>query len=118
MDMGRKVLLVAFFFPMLAFAVAGFIELRSSRKGTEKLRNLIPIILGIAAFGLSFNPQALFGGMTTTPSATLSQVMTVLSAGIAASGLFISYSRRASTVWVAVGGSVLALLWWFNRIAV
>ncbi len=56
--------IVVFFFPLLAFCLAGFIELRSERKGTEKLRNLIPIILGIAAFGLCVNPEVLFGGLT------------------------------------------------------
>ena len=119
MDIGTNVFLIAAFFPVLAFAVAGFIELRSARKGSEKLRNLIPIILGIAAFGFGVKPGVLRGdAWTPTSSETLSHVMTLFSIVIACSGLFISYSRRASAVWIAAGGLLLALFWWFNRVVV
>ena len=114
-DRVKELVLVVFFFPLLAFCLAGFIELRSERNGIEKLRNLIPIILGIAAFGLCWNPQALFE-VTPNSSVILSWVMTMFSAAIACSGVFISYSRRASAVWVASGGLLLTLFWMFNRV--
>jgi len=115
----RKALLVVAFFPVLAFAVAGFIELRSGKRSTEKLRNLIPIILGIAAFGFGVDPQEVLGAAwTPTSSATLAHLLAMFSVVIACSGLFMSYSRRASAISVAAGGLVLALFWWFNRILV
>jgi hypothetical protein len=105
------------FFPLLAFCVAGVNELRSKRSGPEKLRSLIPIILGFAAFGLSLNPQGLLQ-VTPNSSVTLSRVMTMFSAVVACSGVFITYSRRSSAVWVACGGLVLALGWMFERVVV
>ena len=114
MDRVRELVLVVFFFPLLAFCLAGFIELRSKRSGIEKLRNLIPIMLGIAAFGLGVNPSMFH--VTPNMSVTLSRVMTMFSAIIACSGVFISYSRRATAVWVASGGLLLALFWMFNRV--
>src|SRR5437868_5488513 len=111
----KRFVMVAFLFPLLAFCLAGFIELRSRRSRTEKVRSLIPIVLGIAAFGLCLNPEALFE-LTPNSSVDLSRVMTMLSAVIACSGVFISYSRRASAIWVASGGLLLTLFWMFNRV--
>ena len=111
----KQVLIVVFLFPLLAFCLAGFIELRSAPSGAEKFRNLVPIILGIAAFGLCWNPQAMFE-LTPNSSVGLSRVMTMFSAVIACSGVFISYSRRASAIWVASGGLLLTLFWMFNRV--
>jgi len=45
-------------------------------------------------------------------------LMAMFSVVIACSGLFMSYSRRATAIWVAAGGLVLALFWWVNRILV
>lgn len=113
----KHLVLILAFFPLAAFGVAGLTELRSERRTAEKLRNLIPIVLGIAAFALSLNPQGLLH-VTPNSSVTLSRVMTLFSAVIACSGVFITYSRRSSGVWVASGGLLLALFWMFNRILV
>lgn len=113
----KALVLVVAFFPVLAFCIAGLAELRSNRSRAEKLRCLIPIILGIAAFGLSLNPQALLQ-VSPSSSVTLSRVMTMFSAVIACSGVFITYSRRSSAVWIACGGLLLAFFWMFNRIMV
>ncbi len=113
----KELVLILGFFPLMAFCIAGFTELRSTRSAAEKLRNLFPIILGIAAFTLSLNPQGILN-LTPNSSVTLSRVMTVFSAVIACSGVFITYSRRSSGVWVASGGLLLALFWMFNRILV
>ena len=111
----KQVVLVLMFFPLAAFCLAGVIEIRSSRSGIAKVRSLVPIALGIAAFGLLFGPAAWF--IEPAPGAwpTISRVMTIVSAVIASSGVFISYSRRASAIWVACGGLLLALVWMFNR---
>jgi hypothetical protein len=111
----KQVALVAMFFPLLAFGLAGIIEIRSQKTGIEKFRTLIPVLLGVAAFGLLFGPSWL---LDVTPQSfiTLSRAMTLASAVIACSGVFVSFSRRASAVWVACGGLVLAFFWMFNRI--
>jgi hypothetical protein len=111
----KQFVLVAAFLPLVAFCVAGVTELRAQRSGAEKLRSLIPIVLGIAVFGLSLSPQAIFQ-VTPSSSVTLSRVMTMVSAVVACSGVFVSFSRRSSAVWVACGGLVLAFFWMFNRI--
>jgi hypothetical protein len=113
----KQLALILVFVPVVAFCVAGYNELRSSRSAAEKLRNLIPITLGIAAFALSMNPQGLLH-VTPNSSVTLSRVMTLFSAVVACSGVFITYSRRSSAVLVASGGLLLALFWMFNRIIV
>lgn len=111
----KHIAIVALFLPLLAFCVAGVIEVRSNRSVSEKLGSLIPIGLGIAVFGLALNPQWLFQ-VTPSSSVTLSRVMTMISAVIACSGVFVSYSRRASAVWVACGGLLLSFIWMFNRV--
>jgi len=81
------------------------------------VRNLIPVVLGIAAFGLSLNPQGLLH-VTPNSSVTLGRLMTMFSAMIACSGIFITYARRSSAVWISCGGLVLAFSWMFNRVVV
>ena len=113
----KGLLLVVMFFPLVAFVIAGITELRSDRSLGQKLGILLPITLGIAAFVLSFNPQG-FLHVTASSSMTLSRVMTMLCAAIACSGSFILYSRRLSSVLVALGGLVLAFDWMFNQVVV
>ena len=111
----KLLLLVVLFFPLVAFCVAGVGELRATTNAAAKLRSLVPLILGIAVFGISLAPQSVFQ-VTPSSSITLSRVMTMISAIIACSGVFILYSRRSSAVWVACGGLVLAFSWMFNRV--
>jgi hypothetical protein len=63
------------------------------------------------------SPQAIFQ-VTPNSSLTLSRAMTMVSAVIACSGVFVSFSRRSSAVWIACGGLLLAFSWMFNRIVV
>jgi hypothetical protein len=105
------------FFPLLAFGLASVIELRSLRTRVEKVRSLIPVVLGCSAFGLLFVQGRLIS-MTPGASLTISRVMTMVSAVIACSGVFMSYSRKASAVWVACGGLLLTFVWMFNRILI
>lgn len=53
----KLLLAVVMFFPLFAFLIAGVIELRSDRSLAQKLGKLVPVILGLAAFVLFFNPQ-------------------------------------------------------------
>ena len=59
-----------------------------------------------------------WGGMDTNFVSHAAHLMAMFSVVIACSGLFMSYSRRATAIWVAAGGLVLALFWWVNRILV
>jgi len=104
-------------FPLFAFVIAGIIEARSDKSLSQRLGKLVPIILGLAAFVLSLDPQGFFH-VTSSSSLTLSRVMTMLCAVIACSGSFIVYSRRLSSALVALGGLVLAFGWMFNQVVV
>lgn len=109
----KQLALILVFFPLAAFCLAAFAELRSTRSAVDRLRSLIPIILGIVAFALFLSPQVLLH-VTPNSSVVLSRVMTLFSSVIACSGVFITYSRRSSAMWVAFGGLALALFWMFN----
>ncbi|PYV35253.1 MAG: hypothetical protein DMG22_02955 [Acidobacteria bacterium] len=56
----------------------------------------------------------LFFPLAAFCSVWLSRAMTMVSAVIACSGVFLPYSRRATGVWVACGSLMLALLWMFD----
>jgi len=107
--------LVILYLSILAFFIAGGIELASNRSRAEKLRCSIPIILGIASLFLLFEQEPIF---VATPSLyqTFRLVMMIFSAIIACSGVFIIYSRRSSSILVACGGLLLTFLWMFSRI--
>jgi len=100
---------------ILAFFIAGGIELASNRSRAAKLRCSIPIILGIASFFLNFEQYVVYN-LTPSLYETFRLVMTILSAIIACSGLFITYSRRSSTILVACGGLLVTFMWMFSRI--
>lgn len=103
--------------PLFAFLIAGLMEWRSDRSLAQRIGKVVPIILGLAAFVLFFNPQG-FLHVTPSSSVTLSRVMTMVCVLIACSGAFVVYSRRISSMLVALGGLVLAFGWMFNRVVV
>jgi hypothetical protein len=113
----KQLFAVVMFFPLFAFLIAGLMELRSDSSLAQRVGKLVPVILGLAAFVLSFNPQG-FLHATPSSSVTLSRVMTMVCAAIACSGAFMVYSRRISSIFIALGGLVLAFGWMFNRIVV
>jgi hypothetical protein len=100
---------------ILAFFVAGGIELTSKRSRAEKFRCSIPIILGIASLFLNFEQDVVYN-LTPSLYETFRLVMMILSAIIACSGLFITYSRRSSSILVACGGLLVTFMWMFSRI--
>lgn len=111
----KSAVILAMFFPLVAFCVAGLIEWRANNPLTKRLRNLVPVGVGLFAFLISLDPADLFG-LTPSSSLTLSRAMVLVSAAIACSGAFMTYSRRASSVLIACGGLALTLSWIFNRI--
>jgi|SRR6266542_2957665 len=113
--MDKKIGLVVMFFPLFAFVIAAIAEIRF-RGGATLVRVIAPV-LGMAAAVLYLFPHTFFV-LTVNSSAILSSIMTVVSAAIASSGVFVTYSRRSTGVWVAVGGLLLTVLWMGNRVRV
>jgi hypothetical protein len=109
----KQIAIVLAFFPLVAFIIAAVTELRFCTTNLATIRNLIPSVLGIAAFWFLWNPDAVFP-RTVDNWFLLSRVMAIFSAAIACSGVFIPYSRRSTSRWMAGGGLVLALIWVFN----
>jgi hypothetical protein len=111
----KQAVMVIMFFPAVAFCAAAVLEFRSVRQRSTKLVALAVVALGLADFGLLWDP---WGVVRLTPDASvwLSRAMTMLSASIGCSGVFLPYSRRASGVWVACGGLALTCFWMFNRV--
>lgn len=98
-------------FPLFAFCFAAVTELRSDKKRGEKSLSLIPIVLGLVVYGFAWGPLRLFH--VTLPSPLSGRVMALISAFIASSGAFISYSRRSSSILVALGGLEITFIYMF-----
>jgi FtsH-binding integral membrane protein len=110
----RQPVLVALTVSALAFCIAGTTELRSKRDLSEKVRCLIPVALGIAAFGLIL--LTWFFLMTPSSSDILSWVMTIFYLAIATSAAFVRYSRKSTSILMALGGILMAVFWLINRV--
>jgi hypothetical protein len=108
--MDRRLLFVPLFLSLIAFLAVGASELRAGGKAGETPWRLLPSVLGLLAFSLFLKPQAL-GVVTPERSVLLSYIMTMLSAAIACSGIFIAYSRRRNAAWIACAGLILAFMW-------
>lgn len=111
----KELALAIMFVPLPAFIIAAVIEVRSQRRLIEKLGSLIPIVLGIGAFALLLGPGEWFIDSTRSSWPPISRIMTILCAGIASSGVFVSFSRQLSARLMACGGLLLSLIWMFNR---
>jgi hypothetical protein len=97
------------FIPLIALVIAASTELRFGRNWPAKLSSITPILFGLAAFGISIRPDML---PHATPDSIylLSRIMTLFSACIACSGVFINYSRKSSAILVAFAGLLLAYM--------
>ena len=113
----KQLALVLLFLPLVALVVAAITEVRTQQSIGKRVGHLIPILSGIAAFVVWFDPQGFFG-VTRSGSITLNRIMTLFCAVIASSGVFTTYSRRSSAILVALAGLILALFWMFNFILV
>jgi hypothetical protein len=96
-------------FPLLAFVVVGWTELRASRAAGDLLRRLVPPLLGVAALGLIWNPAAV-GVVTAEESEGLSYILVLVASVVACSGVIVTYSRRSSGIWMALGGLTLVFV--------
>jgi hypothetical protein len=103
------------FFPLLAFVIAGATELRTSRAIGDLLRRVGPAVLGIATLYVAVYPRTV-GVVTPEGSEALSHLLVMVAAFVACSGVFISYSRRSSGIWIALGGLTLIFVSLYSRI--
>jgi hypothetical protein len=90
-------------FLLIAFLIAGVIELRSEKRLAEKILSLIPVLLGILVYGLFWAPEF-------SPGLVVGNWLTLSAAAVASSGAIIPFSRRSSSVLVAVGGLELVFI--------
>jgi hypothetical protein len=90
-------------FPLIAFLIAGVIELRSGKRAAEKILSLTSVLLGILVYGLFLAPGFL-------PGFTVGNWLIFSAAAVASSGAIIPYSRRSSSVLVAIGGLELVFI--------
>jgi hypothetical protein len=95
--------------------IAGFVgvkELRSDRIRADKIRNLVPVVLGV---GLALLFLLLDRVINTTWSymPLLAHGMTALAVFVSLSGLLIRYSRRSNAILMAVAGFILVIYWAF-----
>jgi len=92
--------------PLVAFLIAGAIELQSGRRPAGKTLSLVPVLLGILVYGLSWGPVFL----PHFPELRFGNWLTFSSAVVACSGPVIPYSRRSSSALVAFGGLELVFI--------
>ena len=105
-------LLAVMVLPLPFFLVAGVLELRSGASCARRIANLIPVVLAIAAYGLSWNP-GVFLPIALSAPIMYGKVMTMVFAVIACSCAFFTYSRRGSAILVASGALFMAFVWVF-----
>jgi hypothetical protein len=80
---------------------------------------LIPIAIGLGACLFVWKPDLFLPGSISTSirygsdSIIYGKTMSVIFAIVACSGAFITYSRRASSVLVVLGGLVMEVVWMF-----
>jgi hypothetical protein len=87
--------------------IVGIVELRSNLKLIEKIRNLLPVVLALGILAVFLAPTR----ATPSSSHILVRCMTLLSIIVGGSGAFIGYSRKSSSILMAVAGLILALCW-------
>jgi len=108
----KLLVLGVMFLPVLAFCAAGIIELRASVSAAAKATRLLPIVLGTVAYGISWRPELALPAAVSSTFA-FDKAATLFFSAIACSGAFISYSRRASAILIAVGSLFIEFLWVF-----
>ena len=100
------------FIPGVISGVVGIAELRSDIEFEKKVRNLIPVILALALVVIFFLLERVID--VTSPSMPwLARWMTALSAFVGLSGALIRYSRKSSSILMALAGLMLAFFWMF-----
>jgi cell shape-determining protein MreD len=100
------------FIPGVIAVFVGFAELRSETKRVDKIRSLVPVVLALALVIIFFLLERVID-VTTSSIHWLARGMTLLAAIVALSGVLIRYSRRSSSILMAVVGVLLAIFWAF-----
>lgn len=98
-------------FPLFAFCFAAITELRSSESPWKKSLALAPIVFGLVVYGFAWGPFRLLHIPFASPVG--GRMMAMFSALVACSGAFVGYSRRRSSVLIALGGLELMFVYIF-----
>jgi hypothetical protein len=94
------------------FGYVAILEVRSDAKLVQKIRNLVPVILGLAIVAISCGAAKLFPDPSSSYSG-LAHWIAFSSTLVGSSGALVSYSKRFSSVLMALAGLTLAFLWIF-----
>lgn len=100
------------FVPAAVAGLVGVVELQSDIKRSDKVRNLIPVIIALALVVAFFLLERVID-ITSPYMPWLARGMTVLAAMVAISGAVIKYSRKVNSILMALAGLMLALYWAF-----
>lgn len=99
----KFIVLASALVPGVIPCIVGIVEVRSEMKLAEKMRTLVPVILALCILVVFLAP--------IPSSQVLSRSMTVLSFIVGISGAVVRYSRKSSSILMAVTGLILALFW-------
>ena len=100
------------FVPAVVVGLVGVVELKSDIKRSDKVRNLIPVVIALALVVVFFLLERVID-VTSPYMPWLARGMTVLAAIVAVSGAIIKYSRKGNAILIALAGLMLALYWAF-----
>jgi hypothetical protein len=89
-------------FPGLAFCMAGVIELRSERKLAARMLCLVPVLLGLGLYASLWSPEPLH--LPEFLRIANERFVTLIAATVACSGAFITFSKKTSSILIALGG--------------
>jgi len=98
--------------PGVVALLVGIAEVRSSNTRTDKIRRLAPVILALGLVIVFFLLERLID-ITAQQMPWVERSMTFLSLIVGLSGVLISYSRKSSSILMAVTGLMLAYYWAF-----
>jgi len=95
--------LLAVSFPGIAFCTTGVIELRSDRKVATRMLCLVPVLLGLGLYGSLWSPEPPLH-LPTFLTIANERFVTLIAAAVACSGAFINFSKKTSSILIALGG--------------
>jgi hypothetical protein len=99
--------------PAVMACGVGTIEFKSNLKLPRKVISLVPVILALAVLGVFIAPDDRLLSAIGSSSHEIAPLMVLLSGIIGSSGAVISYSRKSSSILMALTGLMLAFLWFF-----
>ena len=99
--------------PLACFVAAAIVEFRRDRNSLRSPKRILPLALGVVCSILFVIPVELYYPNSWPDIAPPLSVVSLL---IAASAFLCGYNSRLSSVITCVGGALLALLWYANRL--